>query len=83
MKVVHRKTLWIHAVFSLGICVALGALIWVRQDVTTIILAAVIGTYVIGNVVIHLKRDDFRQDTAIEYALFATAMFIVLASSLR
>lgn len=83
MKAIHRKTLWVHTLFSFSLCALIGVIIWLKGDLPTIILGAVIALYVIGNTVIHIKRDDFKQDTIVEYVLLAIAVFIVLASALR
>lgn len=47
------------------------------------IIGAVITLYIVGNTVIHIKRDDYRQDTLIEYILIGAAVFVVLVSALR
>ena len=83
MKTMHRKTLWIHTLFSFSLCALLGVLVWLKGDLPTIIIGAVIALYVIGNTIIHIKRDDYKQETLIEYILIGSAVFIVLASALR
>lgn len=49
----------------------------------TIIVGAAIALYIIGNTVIHIRRDDYRQETLVEYLLIGGAVFIVLAGALR
>lgn len=83
MKALHRKTLWIHTLFSFSICALLGIVIWLKGDIPTMIIGAVITLYIVGNTVIHIKRDDYRQDTLIEYILIGAAVFVVLVSALR
>jgi hypothetical protein len=83
MKAFHRKTLWVHTLFSFSVCALLGLLIWLKGDVPTGIIGAAIALYVIGNTVIHIKRDDYKQETLVEYILIGGAVFIVLASALR
>ena len=83
MKIAHRRTLWIHTTFSLGVCALIGLIIWLRRDIPTIGVAVAIALYIIGNTVIHIKRDDFKQETLVEYILIGAATFIILASALR
>jgi hypothetical protein len=83
MKTFHRKTLWVHTLFSFSVCALLGLLIWLKGDVPTIVIGAAIALYVIGNTVIHIKRDDYKQETLVEYILIGGAVFIVLVSALR
>jgi len=82
MKIAHRKTLWIHTLFSFSVCALLGILIWLNDNLPTTLVAGMIILYVVGNAIIHIKRDDYKQDTLIEYVLLGTAIFIVLAGSL-
>lgn len=81
MKIMHRKTLWIHTTFSLLILVLLGLLIAFNQNIPVGLLSLAIGIYVVGNAVIHIKRDDFREDTVLEYFLMGAAVLIVLISA--
>jgi hypothetical protein len=83
VKAIHRKTLWIHTLFSFSVCALLGLIIWLKGDLPTIIIGAAIALYIFGNTVIHIKRDDYKQDTLIEYILIGSAVFIVLVSALR
>lgn len=81
MKIIHRKTLWIHSVFSLFVIGLLAALIVFNRNVPIVLLAIAVGVYVIGNAAIHIKRDDFREDTMLEYFLLGAAVLIVLVSA--
>lgn len=82
MKIAHRKTLWIHTLFSVVACVLLGIILLTRRDISTIALVTVIAVYVLANALIHLMRDDFRQDTLVEYVLVGVAIVVVLAGAL-
>ena len=77
----HRKTLWIHTTFSLLILVLLGLLIAFNQNIPVGLLALAIGVYVVGNAVIHIKRDAFREDTVLEYFFMRAVVLIVLISA--
>lgn len=82
MKVAHRRTLWVHTVFSLIVCGVLGFVLWRKPTVPAIVVLGAIAFYVLGNVFIHARRDDLRQDTVIEYAVFGIAIGVVLVSAL-
>ena len=81
MKIIHRKTLWIHSVFSLIVVSLLVTLIVFNRNIPVALLAIAIGVYVVGNAAIHIKRDDFREDTMLEYFLLGAAVLIVLVSA--
>lgn len=83
MKIHHRRTLWVHTLFSFSLCALIGLITWLKGDLPTIIIGAVIALYIVGNAVIHIKRDDYKQETLVEYILLAGAVFIVLTSALR
>jgi hypothetical protein len=83
MKAHHRKTHWVHTVFSIFILGVLTALIVIKNDIPTLVLAGLFGVYVAGNGLIHAHRDDFKPEVLVEYILLAAAVFIVLASALR
>lgn len=81
MKVHHRKTHWIHAVFSIGLLLALMTIVLIKRDIPTMVLALAFTFYVVGNSLIHLRRGDLNQETVIEYTLLTLAVFIVMASA--
>jgi hypothetical protein len=83
VKAIHRKTHWLNTVFSVCILLVLGGVVLLRRDVPTVIIAILFGVYVAGNSFIHAKRDDFKLEVLMEYALLALAVFIVLVSALR
>lgn len=82
MKIAHRRTLWQHTLFSAIMCAGLIAIALVRRDIPTVIIAALIAVYVVGNAALHVRRDDFKKETMYEYVLLALAVFVVLASAL-
>ena len=81
MRIKHRKTLWIHSVYSVFIILALIGLILIQRTIPTIILAVLLAVYVLGNTYIHIKRDDFKKETLYEYLLVSVAVFIVITSA--
>lgn len=83
MKVVHRKTLWFHTFFSALMCVGLTALVLVKKDLSITILVVLLAAYILGNVAIHIRRDDFRREVLFEYSLIGIAIFVVLGSTLQ
>lgn len=83
MKAHHRKTHWIHTVFSISVLGILAAIILIKNDIPALVIAGLFGVYVAGNGLIHARRDDFKPEVLIEYILLAAAVFIVLASALR
>ncbi len=82
MTAQHRKSLWIHGVFSLLMCLGLLVIILTGRHLSTIILASFIAAYVLGNAYIHTKRNDYKRETLYEYALIGVVVFIVLGSAL-
>lgn len=83
MKIAHRKTLWIHTFFSVVVCLLLSVVLMIRRDISTVVLIVAIGIYILVNALIHLMRDDFRQDTLVEYVLVGAAIVIVLIGALK
>lgn len=81
MKVVHQKTLWMHTVFSTIMCAALLGMVLIRRDTPTMLLAGTLFLYVLGNTLLHIRRDDFKKDTLYEYLLLGFAVFVVLSSA--
>lgn len=83
MKLVERKAMWHHAVFSGVICAALLAVILIRHDVPGLLLVIFIAAYVAGNTLLHYVHKDFRKETLYEYVLIAVAVAIVLLGAAR
>jgi len=81
MKLIERKSLWHHTVFSLCMVTILAVIIFVKHDVPSLILAALIVLYIAGNTIIHIIRHDFRTETLYEYLLVGMAVFIVMVSA--
>ena len=67
--------------FSLIVVSLLVTLIVFNRNIPVALLAIAIGVYVVGNAAIHIKRDDFREDTMLEYFLLGAAVLIVLVSA--
>lgn len=82
MKVAHQKTLWFHSIYAVFMVLLIVALILLLHNVSALLIGLLITAYVIGHVIIHLKRDDLKTDTVIEYVLLAVAVFVVLAGVL-
>lgn len=78
MKVAHRKTLWVHTSYALAVSTILTFVIVLKRDLPNIAIILLIGAYIIGHVIIHLRRDDLRQDTILEYILGGIAVGVVL-----
>lgn len=83
MKIMHRKTLWFHTLFSVVMCIGLTALVLAKQDLSITILVVMLGAYILGNVAIHIRRNDFRREVLFEYSLIGIAIFVVLGSTLK
>ncbi len=82
MTAQHRKSLWIHSVFSLLMCLGLLVIVLTGRHLSTTVLASLITAYVLGNAYIHIKRNDYKRETLYEYALIGGVVFIVLGSAL-
>lgn len=83
MRIVHKKTLWVHSAYALIVCGVLGLIIWSQPNIPNIVVVALIAAYIIGHIYIHFKRDDLRQDTVAEYVLIGIAVTVVLAGALN
>lgn len=81
MKVVERKSLWHHTLFSLCVAGLLLVLIIIKHDVPTLLLVALLVVYIAGNTALHMIRHDFRTETLYEYLLVGAAVFIVMISA--
>lgn len=81
MKIHHRKTLWIHTLFSIVACSGLALLLLVQQNIPTIIVGGSLIVYILVNTYIHIRRDDFTKETIYEYILLGGAVFIVISSA--
>ena len=82
MKSVERKSLWHHVVFSAVLCAVMIAIIIVRKDMPSILLALFLASYIGGNTYLHYRRKNFHTETVLEYILISAAAFIVLAGAL-
>lgn len=83
MKIIHRKTLWFHTLFSVLMCIGLTLLVLAKRDLSITILVLLLVAYILGNVVIHIKRDDFRREVLFEYSFIGIAIFVVLGGTLK
>ncbi len=83
MRVSERQSLWYHSVFSLLLCAGMVAILLIRHDLSAIFIVLVLTTYVGGNMLLHFRRHDFRKEAFYEYAIVATAVFVVLIGALR
>lgn len=83
MKIAHRKTLWVHTTYAVIVSAVLASVIVLKRDVPNIVIVLLIGSYIIGHVIIHLKRDDLRRDTVLEYILGGVAVGVVLIGVLH
>jgi hypothetical protein len=71
-----------HTVFSGLLVTLMVLLIVIRRDIPTAVIATLFAVYIIGNGIIHARRDDFKPEVIVEYVLLAAAVFIVLVSAL-
>ena len=83
MKAAHRKTIWVHTVFAVLMAGILAILLAVTRNVAAAVIAVFIALYIGGHVIIHLRRDDLKAETVVEYTLLGAAVFIVLISAVR
>ena len=83
MKAHHRKTLWVHTIFAIIMVSLLAALLVFNFHLTTLLIALFVAVYIGGHVFIHMKRDDLKPETIVEYALLGAAVFVVLVSALK
>lgn len=81
MKLIEKKSLWHHTVFSLCIGTILAVILLIKHDVPALVLAVLIALYVAGNTALHVFRHDFRTETLYEYLLVGAAVFIVMISA--
>lgn len=82
MKAKERKSLWHHVVFSAIICAAMAALILVRKDASSLMVAGFLIVYIGGNTFLHYRRQDFHKETFFEYLLISVAVLVVLIGAL-
>lgn len=83
MKMIERSSMWHHTLFSLLLCAAMVALFIIRRDVSSLIIIGVVFCYVLGNTLLHVRRQDFQRETLYEYVLISAAVLIVLLGALR
>jgi hypothetical protein len=83
MKITERKSMWHHAVFSVVLCIAMVAIVFIQRDVPALIVAAFIAVYVAGNTLLHYLHKDFRKETLYEYLLVSAAVLFVLLGAIR
>lgn len=82
MKAVQRRALWQNGLFSALISAGIIAVILVRRELTTSLLAILLAVYVLGNAVLHIKHNSFNREVLLEYVLLSFAVFVVLASAI-
>lgn len=83
MKAAHHKTIWYHSAYAVVMAALLAVLLIVSRNLPVLIIVLLVALYVGGHIYLHIKRDDLKPETIVEYSLLGAAVCIVLAGALR
>lgn len=77
MKKIHAPSLKFHTVYSAVLAIILLVTIVVVRDVTLSIAMFVLLAYVIGNGIIHGRKNELNRDSIFEYILVSAIVIVV------
>lgn len=76
MRKKHHASLKLHTIYTLVLAVTFGVVLYFTQDLTLGISMVFLLFYVVGNGIIHARKNVLHRDTLLEYILVSA---IVLA----
>lgn len=83
MKKIHHKSLKFHTLYSIALSIILLAVIVMVRDITLGITMFLLLAYIVGNGIIHSKKNELQRDTILEYIIVSVIVLIVIIGALR
>jgi hypothetical protein len=77
MKKIHAPSFKFHTIYSVILAVILLITIVMVRDITLSIVTFVLLAYVIGNGIIHGRKNELNRDSILEYILVSTIVIVV------
>lgn len=77
MKKIHAPTLKFHTIYSVILAIIFLITIVVVRDITLSIAVLVLLAYIIGNGIIHGKKNELNRDSIFEYILVSVIVIVV------
>ena len=82
MRKQHRKALKLHTIFTIVLVLVSLVIIALAPDLLLIVSIGALVTYVAGNGLIHVKKNQLTRDIVLEYCIIGAMMLIVVVSAL-
>lgn len=83
MKKFHHASLKLHVIYSVFLSVIFLAILLFVRDIALGASMFFLVLYVVGNGIIHTKKNELKRDTLLEYVLVSAIVLVVLLGLLR
>lgn len=83
MKKIHHPSLRLHAIYSIVLSVVFLAILIFVRDIALGVSMLFLVLYVVGNGIIHTRKNELKRDTLLEYVLVSAIVLVVLLGLLR
>lgn len=78
MKKIHFPSMKFHTIYSVVLSVLFLAIVLVVPDITLAATSIFVILYVVGNGIIHSRKNELNRDTLIEYMLVSAVALVIL-----
>lgn len=78
MKKQHYKKLKFHTIFSVSVSLLFLAILLIYHDITLAVAMVFLAVYIIGNGIIHVRHNELRRDTILEYIIVAAIVLVLI-----
>lgn len=78
MKLKHHKSLKFHTAYSIFLAVVFIVIIALVHEVSLGVSMGFLAFYVIGNGIIHAKKNELNQDSVVEYVLVSAIVLVLI-----
>lgn len=82
MKKKHHSSLKFHTIYSVVLSIIFLAIILLVHDITLGATMAFMLLYVVGNGIIHTRKNELKHDTLIEYILVSIIIFVIILGAI-
>lgn len=83
MKKIHRSSLKFHTIYSIALSVIFLVIILSVRDITLGATMVFLLLYIIGNGIIHTRKNELKRDTLLEYILVSIIVLVIIMGALR
>lgn len=78
MKKQHYQRLKFHTIFSVSISLLFLVILFIYRDITLAIAMVFLAAYIIGNGIIHVRHNELKRDTILEYIIVSAIVLVLL-----